>query len=214
MSSILDNGRVDRGWLGVVIQDMDDELMRAFKSSERGVLIGDVAKGSPAAQAGLRRGDVVVAVNGDRVTRTARLRNQIALAGAGAEVALQIQRKGEAKTVTVKLSSAPGQQTSQRQQVPEAHERIGMTLQPVDAAAMRRYRLSADTAHGALVTDVQPNSIAAAAGLRDGDVILEVGRAPFRDAEDALKRLRSAQGAVLLTVRRGAHNRYVLLRVS
>ena len=215
MSAILDHGQVDRGWLGVVIQDMDDAMVQAFKSGDRGVLIGDVAPGSPAAKAKLQRGDVVLMVNGKRVDNTARLRNMVALAGSGAKVTLQVVRAGKSRDVKVKLARAPGQRkvahTAQKQ---AADERIGMTLQPLDDDARRKFRIGRDVRHGVVVADVQPGSIAAGAGMQSGDVLIEVGRAPFKDIDAAVKRIEAARGPLLLTVRRGEHNMYLLLRLE
>jgi serine protease Do len=108
MQSLLENGKVVRGWLGVTIQDVDAELARAMSlPSASGVLISDLAPGGPAARAGVQRGDVVVRIDGKPVESTGRLRNLIAAAGARGKVSLDLVRKGKPQTLSVELGEMP-----------------------------------------------------------------------------------------------------------
>ena len=213
MRAIVSGHGLDRGFLGVMIQDMDDDMAAAFSTGgKRGVLIGDVQRGSPAEKAGLQRGDVVLAVDGKPVQRTARLRNLVSLTGSGKTVVLGILRSGKASDVKVKLGSAPGQQVAAQDAADEGDERIGLALAPVDDRARQQFGLNAAVRDGAVVADVRQGSHASAAGLRQGDVIEEVDRKPVATADDAIKRLRDGKDAILVTVRRGASRMYLVIR--
>ncbi len=213
MGAIVDGGGLDRGYLGVVIQDMTDGMARAFGTGgKRGVLIGDVQPGSPAAKAGIKRGDVVLAIDGKHVERTARLRNIVALAGSGAKIKLNLIRDGKTREITVTLGSAPGQRVARRGGKDKGDKRLGLALAPLSDRARQRFGLSRNIKRGALVTRVVPGSHASSAGLEPGDIIVEVGRKPVKDVGDAIDRLKGAKGTILVTVRRGEHLMYRAIR--
>ena len=156
-------------------------------------------------------------LQGKRMTETSRLRNTVALAGAGAKVRLDVLRGGKRKVIDVQLGAVPGQKRvarKSRKKAQTANERIGMTLTPLDQQLRRQHRIGSDIHDGVVITDVQPGSIASRAGMQVGDVLLEVARAPFKDIDDAVKRIEKANGSLLLTVRRGQHNMYLVLNLE
>src|SRR5690606_34948165 len=109
MASLMATGTVSRGYLGVSIQNLDDELAKALNlQTDKGVLVSGVQQGGPAAKSGLERGDVITNVDGKPVDSTGRLRNAIAGAGAGKQAKLGIVRAGKQKSVTVELGEIPG----------------------------------------------------------------------------------------------------------
>jgi len=204
MDSLRKYGKVSRGWLGVSIQDVDQELSQAMKlPTKRGVLIADVQTGSPAAKAGVQRGDVVEKVQGRDVSTTGEFRNAIAAAGAGNKVDLELYREGKLRVVPAALGEATAENankpgSSARPAGPRGLD--GITLSDLSPEARRQFGINDDAIKGVVATQVLPNSPAGRAGLRPGDVILEVNRkavTSVRDFEDAYGKSR---GNVLLLV--------------
>jgi len=174
MKHLIARGRVVRGWLGVAIQDLTDELAATFGVTERGgVLIADVIRGGPAEAAGLRAGDVVVEFNGVAVNEVPDLQRQAAAAAPGDRVRLVIVRDGARAPVTVTVGEMP----SEEPVAAESGEGWGMTVEAIDPGK----RLDLPVSHGVLVTGVVPGSPADRAGLRRGDVILDVKGRPATD---------------------------------
>jgi serine protease Do len=207
MDSIMQHGKVVRGWLGVSIQDMNADLAEAMGLSKaHGVLVAKVQKDTPAAKGGLERGDVISKVNGHATDDTGKLRNLIAAAGAGAEVKLDILRDGKPRTLTIELGEMPddvGSGTPEVGTAPAKPATIdGLTLQPLDAGLRRKYEISKDVTTGLVVTDVKRGSVGAFAGLRPGDVLLEVNREPVKTPEDFKRAWKQSSDKVLFLVHR------------
>lgn len=215
MESLLQDGKVVRGWLGVGIQDLDDDLADALGLSIKdGVLISDVAEGSPADKAGLQRGDVVVALDGAPMKSTSKLRNRVALAGPGKTVALDIVRKGKKKTLKVSLGELPGELaggSSSPSNAPGESDFLGVSVSGIDAAARRRFGLEDDVKSGVVITGVQGQSRAARAGLRPGDVIEEVDRTPVKGPAHFQSLVGESESRVLLLVNRKGTTLYVAI---
>ena len=216
MKSLVDTGTVDRGWLGVMIQDLDVRLAEHFGLKDaRGVLVADVQPGSPAADGGLMRGDVILAVDGQAVTDTARLRNHIAGLAPGAEPELSMWRGRAAKRIRVKLGKArskvfAGAAAPATATAPSAW---GLRFAELDDTLRARLRLEADV-RGAVVVDVQDSSPSDDAGLRPGDVIVAVGQRGVDGADalnDVLAKGANARSLALLVLRDGGR-RWVVLR--
>jgi serine protease Do len=218
MDSLQKHGKVVRGWLGVSIQDLDQELMRALKlpANTSGVLVSDVTPAGPAARAGLQRGDVIQKVNGVPVNSTGELRNAIASAGTGVEAKLDVLREGKSRVISAKLGEMPVE-AGKAQDKPggsraQPGSLDGLTLESLSPELRRKLRVAPDVNQGAVVTDVQPGSPAAAAGLRPGDIVLEVNRQKVDSAERFKQLYSSAKGNVLLLVHRGGSSIYVVAR--
>ena len=214
MSQLIARGRVVRGWLGVVIQDVTDELSSSFGVAERqGVLIADVMRGSPAETAGVRPGDVVVEFGGAPVREVPDLQRRAAGVSPGQTVALKVVRDGKPAAVTVIVGEMPNEEPTVLAAQPEA-ERFGLQVEPLapDAAA----RLGLPSGGGLLVTDVAPASPADRAGLRQADVVLEINRRPVADAVAlgrALSALKPGESVLFYVHRPGAGgNQYVVLQ--
>jgi serine protease Do len=179
MQSLLKNGKVDRGFLGVTIQPVDGELASALKLPvAEGVLISDVTPNGPAAQAGLQRGDVITKVNGTPVDTTGRLRNLIAAAGSKGRITVDVVRDSKARTVQVQLGAAPVERSAAARAKEPAKSLGGADLRvsPLSPDAREQFEIPSSVQTGVVVTDVNPSSKVAEAGLRPGDVILEVNR--------------------------------------
>jgi len=206
-------GRVVRGWLGVAIQDITDELASSFGVREReGVLVADVMKGGPAETAGLRAGDVVVEVNGVRVREVPDLQRRVAGLAPGERVRIVVVRDGARQPATVTIGEMPSEEPTVRAQAGE--DGFGLHVEPLSPGIADRLNLA--VSQGVLVVDVAAGGPAARAGLRRGDVILEVGRQPVSDAQtfgQALAAIPPGETALLYLHRPGAdaRNQYVVL---
>ena len=212
MESLLREGTVRRGWLGASIQDIDKNLAEALGlATTQGVLVAGVEPNGPADAAGLRVGDVIVDVNGTKTTSTGRLRNSIAVAGAGAAIALKVLRGDTQLDVTIQLGSQDDGLT--RARIDEDEGALGgLTLGTLSKENRQRYRVVPNLRHGVVVTEVNAGSPAAHAGFRAGDVIREINRRPVRSVPEFRKLYEGARGTVAVLVQRGPYTMFVALR--
>ncbi len=212
MEQLIDKGRVVRGWLGVLIQPVNSSVAQAFDLEEaKGALVGDVEPGSPAAEAGLETGDVILEVNGEPVEDVRDLRLKIARAGPDQTVNLQVVRDGKQMDVPVTLGELPEEQEMARRDGPGSAPLDGVEVDDLTPQIARQLGLPRDT-FGVVVTRVQPGSSAAEAGLRRGDVIQEVNRRPVNNVagfESAVRR--AGDKPVLLLVNRGGRTNFVVV---
>jgi Do/DeqQ family serine protease len=173
--SLISDGRVHRGMLGVTVQPVTADVARSLRlDTVGGALISNVTPKGPAAKAGLQRGDVVTAVNGIKVTDSNSLRNHVAGLDPGSKVTLSVVRDGQEKTLTATLDELPSQ-TADATPVEgnEGRGGAGLSVQPLTPELARR--LGTDATEGIVVMNVDPSGPAADAGFRQGDVIQEVG---------------------------------------
>lgn len=213
MELLLKEGKVSRGQMGVLVQDLTPALAAAMDGAPKdGVLVGDVLEKSPAEKAGLRRGDVVVKLDGEPVRASSELRNRVALRGAGSDVRLTVWRGGETKEMTVKLRAEAEEkraaEAATEEDEPEARaERgqasglSGVRVTPATPALLRRAGLSSSL-RGVFVTSSE--TPASHAGLHEGDLIVEVNHKPVESVADLRKEVRDGPKSALVAVRRGA----------
>jgi serine protease Do len=188
MRQLMAKGRVVRGWLGIAIQDLTDELAPSFGLAEReGVLVSDVMKGSPAESGGLQGGDVIVEFDGTPIKEAPDLQRRVAGVMPGQEVSLKVNREGRLVPLRVKVGEMPAEEPLAA--AGAVDETWGLTVEPLTSDLARRLNLSVKT--GVLVSDVTPDSAAARAGLGRGDVILEIDGQPVADAAALRARLDS-----------------------
>jgi serine protease Do len=218
MQQLISRGRVVRGWLGIVIQDVTDQLAASFGVKEReGVLVAEVMKGSPAETGGLRAGDVVVELSGAPIREVPDLQRRIAALRPGQTMKLTVIRERKPVPLSVKIGEMP----SDEPLVAEASgsDEWGLSVETLTGDAA--LRLNLPVSRGLLVTDVQPGSPADKAGLRRGDIILEVARRPADDAaalQRALGALKPGE-SILIYVHRvgggsGGANQYLTMERS
>ena len=214
MQALLDHGEVRRGWLGVAIQDLNPDLAAGLGLDlKQGVLISDVTAKSPAARAGLRRGDVVEKLQGEPVQNTADLRNRIAAMGPDATADIVVHRDGHEVSVKVKLgklSSAVAQNGA-----PATTDKGllgGVTVAPLDDQVRQKLGLADNVDHGVVVTEVQPGSAAGSLGLQKGDVVLELNKQPIKTVGDFEKAAGRAGHSALLLVYRHGTTLYLAMR--
>jgi serine protease Do len=208
-------GAVTRGWLGVVIQRITPELIEALElDSADGALVSKVAPDGPAAEAGVQHGDVIVAFDGEKVESWSDLPRIVAATPVGKEVELVVTRDGKRKTLTAKVGTLEDAETLAELDGPgdddESAAKFGLRIQDLTPEIADQLGVEADA--GVLVTAVEPGSASDAAGLRRGDLILEVDRTEVNSASELQERLGKAGGRTLLLVRRGDATIFVPLR--
>lgn len=220
MDSFIKFGKVTRGYLGLLPQNVTPELARAFNlPDENGVLIGDVTTNSPAARAGLKEGDVLREVNGKKITGERQFRLTIADIQPNTKVTLKISRDGKEQAVTATVGTLPASPQNRPSRRSRANPQnttpsnqdafYGVEVVDLSANVRRQFNLPSNI-QGALVTNVEGGSNAAEAGLHHGDVILEINRQPVRTADDAVKLSKNAKSdQILLRVWTQGVNRYI-----
>jgi len=223
MDQLLKNGKVSRGMLGVTIQSIDAEMASSLNlPAARGAIVSSVTAGGPAEQAGIKRGDVVTAINNQPVIDSNSLRNQVASMKPGSTASVTVARNGREQNVQVTLTELPvrprpdtEESSSNNGADPGVNNsRFGLRLQPPTAETASRYGLSAGD-QGLLVTQVDPAGSAASAGVRQGDLIQEVNRQPVRSFAEFSSAIQQsgARPALVLVKRRDAVI-YVTLRAN
>jgi len=208
----LKKGKVVRGWLGVMIQKITPDLKEKLDlKDDKGALVADVSAGGPAAKAGIQRGDVIVAFDGKPVKDSTDLPYMVGSTAVGKSVAVDLLRKGQKKTFQVKIGEL--KEEKEPEAVSEAKPRLGMTVEEITPEIMKNYRLSESS--GLVVVDVENGSPAAEAGLREGDVILEVDQKPVKALDEFNRKMESyKQGdTLLLLVKRGEATVFLTLKV-
>ena len=188
LKSIRANGRVIRGYLGTVIQPVTPDLAAAFNLKEAtGALVSDVAPGSPADKAGLEHGDVITSFDGKKVEGPRELRLMVGAQPPGKKAVLKFLRNGQEKEATVELGELPqkeAQISSNGDSPPESSLLEGMRVTDLDEESREAIQAPAGL-KGAFIAEIDPDSDAYRAGLRQGYVIEEIDRKPVKNAADA-----------------------------
>jgi serine protease Do len=213
MDQILTHGKVVRGYLGIHIQEVTPELARAFGLKQGGgVLVGDVAPNTPAANAGLKKGDVILQLNGETVDAPNQLQVQIAQFAPGTNVKLQIWRNGGTQDVSLKLAELDEHDDKQvSAEATGATLLEGIQVQDLTSDIAQQLSLPAGT-RGVVVSSVDPSSPAAASGLSQGDVIQEVNHKSITNTSDYQQAMAGAnKQPVLLLVNNRGVTRYVVV---
>lgn len=222
MERIIEDGKVRRGYLGIYIQPVTPELAKEFKLEDaKGALVGEVTPKSPAEAAGIKEGDVIVEFNGKKVEDSRHLRLMVAQTPPGTKVTIKVIRDGKEKTITATLEELPSEGLAKAGRSGGGLKRgdatdplDGVEVADLDRRSREQYEIP-DYVKGALVVNVEPNSAAAAAGLRPGDVITEINRKPVRNADEAIEVSREVKSSrVLLRVWSQGGSRYVLVDAS
>ncbi len=208
MPQLVATGRVTRGWLGVRIQPLTEDLAPSFGVKEGdGVLVADVMPGSPAEAGGLKNGDVILEFEGQKTAEVPDLQRVVADTEPGKAARVIVLRDGRRETLSVKIGEMPADEPVVASR---GTERWGLSVQPITPELARQFKLPAG--EGVLVSEVDEDSPAARAGIRPGDAIIEVNRRRVKDLrsfEDALGR---SEQDVLLFVQREGRSQYVVLK--
>lgn len=221
MDQLLKTGKVRRGMLGVTIQSVDADLAASLNlPAARGAIVSSVAPGGPAERAGIKRGDVITAINKQPIVDNNSLRNLVASLGPGATVDVTALRNGRDQNFQVALAELPDRERPESEEETSSsrgsvgNERFGLTVQPLTAEAATKYGLDADD-QGLLVTKVEPTGSAANAGIRQGDLIQEVNRQPVKTVTEFTTAIQqSGARPALVLVKRRNNVIYVTLKAN
>jgi len=219
MDQLLKTGKVRRGMLGVTIQSVDADMASSLSlPAARGAIVTTVAAGSPAEKAGLKRGDVITAINNQPVIDNNSLRNLVASLPPGSNVEVSALRNGHDENFHVSLAELPDRERPATEEDTSSttgdtgNTKYGLTVQPLTAQAASRYGLDADD-QGLLVTRVDPEGSAADAGIRQGDLIQEVNRQTVKTVTDFNGALRqSGAKPALVFIKRRNNVIYLTLK--
>jgi len=214
VTQLAQTGHVERGWLGVMIQSVTPELAKGFSlPSPQGALVSSVVDGSPAQKAGLQRGDVITEYNGRKIARSEELPRVVAETPIGREVPMTVLRDGKPVTLTVRIAQL--EEPSPKVAATGGEKPVlGVSVEPLTPDMARQLGLS--ESRGILVRGVEDDSPAANAGLRPGDVIVEVDRHPVASVNELRQALdKHAKGTPLLVLlHRDGASRYESITLS
>jgi serine protease Do len=218
VAELQSDGTVERGWLGVQIQQVTQDLADGLALDEpRGAIIADVTPDSPAMKAGLTTGDVIVSVNDKPIKGVRDLTRTIARLDPGADAEIGVWRKGETSNVTVHLGTFPEaqQMAAYTPEQPQAEKTVmGMSLAALDESTRQAYGIDQET-KGVVITDIEQGSWAARRGLRPGDVIVQAGQSEVTSPSEVAAAVELAKQdhrkAVLVLISREQEERFVTL---
>ncbi|WGG60788.1 DegQ family serine endoprotease [Brucella intermedia] len=197
MAQLIEHGEVRRGRIGVSIQDLTPDLAEALGTDASfGAVVAGVEDGSPAAEAGIQAGDIIVAVDGREISGSADLRNRIGLSPAGSRVEVDYLRDGARRTATLTVNGESGPSRASTSAMPD--RLAGADFQ--------------DASGNVLVANVAPGSPAAQAGLRTGDVIVAVNRRPVGTVAELTRLLGETRGTIALDLFRGGARLLLVVR--
>jgi Do/DeqQ family serine protease len=218
MDQLLKDGKVRRGMLGVNIQNITEETAKALDLKDtRGVLVSNVRPGSAAEKAGIKRGDIILAINGEATEDSNTLRNKVAGTQPGSDIKLTVSRDGTQQEFTAKLDefdvegTKPTDKKDEEKNTDKPNEngKLGLSLQPLTPEMARQLNIPAET-EGLVVTEVDPNGAAAEEGLTRGDVIMEINRRSVATIDDVQSALdKSGDKPILLLISRKGQTIYL-----
>jgi serine protease Do len=216
MGQILQHGKVLRGSIGVLIQPMTPELAKSFglTGQPRGALVANVTPGSPAEHAGIKRGDIILDLNGAAITDSRDLSLKVSMMAPGTAVKLKVFRDGHEQEIPVTLAELPAnpQTAGGTAQGASPGPQLGISVDQLSPQIARQLGLPAQTT-GVVVTEVQPASPAEEAGLRRGDVIQEVNRKAVASMQQFRSAIQQAGSQpVLLLIDRGGDHVFVAVK--
>lgn len=206
------DGRVDRGWLGVVIQPVSKDLAESFGLDQaRGALIADLDPDGPAAASGLKAGDIIMAVDGDEVETSANLPRMVGASSPGDSLKLSILRDGKRQTLQAKVGHWPGSDQDEIAAASNDKQGLGIAVTELGKAALAEMNLD----NGVKVLEVDPQGVAAEAGITAGDVLVELNQQPLTSVQslrDVVAKLPADRPVSLRLVRNG-RPLYIALRM-
>ena len=219
VAQLIETGDVERGFIGITMQPVTEPISRALGlDSTDGALVTGIEDDSPAASADLREGDVIRELDGEAVEDPRELSRMVGQLEPGSEIALSIQRNGDTREVELTLAERnPEQRTAgmEQDEAPSEQARMGIAVSPIPQ--VMREQLGISRNEGVIVQNVQPQSAADEAGLREGDVILQAGDNTVTSADDLIDAWQSAQDAerpVLLRITRGGNSSFVAVETG
>jgi serine protease Do len=186
MDEILAHGKVERGYLGILPQDVTAQMAKAFSTQAAGALVGDVTPNSPASKAGLQKGDIILAINGEAVADANQLRLKVGMMDPNSTVNLKVLRDGSTQQIAVHLAEFPSNERASNDSKNGGEENAvleGVQVENLTADTAQELKIPAQT-KGVVVDNVSQDSRAADAGLQQGDVIQQVNHKPVASVND------------------------------
>lgn len=207
MTSLIARGKVSRGYLGVSIQDIDENIAKGLQLQEgQGVLVGTVMQGSPAARAGIRTGDVILEFNDRKPSSSVELRNIIASQPPDATVKLKILRDGSVKVFSVRLEEQPSQAATAVPAQSRGIESLGFRAQELTPQLARQFRVP-PTGGKVIITSIDRSSRAFQAGLRAGDLLVSINKqviSSYAEYMAIVRKIHSGDLVFMLVDRQGS----------
>ncbi|NPA17412.1 Do family serine endopeptidase [Persephonella sp.] len=214
MEQILKYGKVKRSKIGVLIQPLTPELAKHF-GVKKGVLVSQVIKGGPAEKAGIKSGDIIIAVNDKPVSKVSQLQKYIMRNPPGTKIKITVIRDGKKKDIYVVTTSWDGEEVSQTN-MQEMEVKYGLIVKDITPELVERYRIP-KVPYGVFVLGVKYGSVADEAGIRSGDVILTINKKPIKSAKDFWKEIKRAEkkgaDSVLLFIQRGSSKIFTVMPI-
>ncbi len=211
LKDLKEKGSVTRGWLGVMIQKITPELAKSFGLKDaKGALVGDVIPDGPAYKAGIKRGDIIVKFNKDKIDEMETLPKIVAKTPPGSAVPVEVIRNGKSKVFHITIEVLEDGKT----QIAAKKDPVGLQVQDITPELMQSLQL--ESTDGVLVSDVTADGAAGEAGVRRGDVITEINRTPVNSVQEYHKITSAAKKGttVLFLVRRGGTTIYVAVKMD
>jgi len=212
MPQLKEKGKVIRGWLGVSIQVVTQEIKEKFGlKTEEGALVGEVTKGSPADKGGLKRGDAIISFDGKKVKAMKTLPAMVADTPVGKEVEIIVIRKGKEKRLTITVGELE-EDTKMAATIPKIEEGFGLSVQELTPELAESLSLKGEK--GVVVSGIKKGSRASEAGLQRGDLIQEIEHEPVENIDDFKRIMQesSSKKQILIVIKHRGHSRYVVLK--
>jgi serine protease Do len=213
MNSLIEHGKVIRGWLGVRLQDVDDEMAKVLRLPDpSGAMVVEVVEKSPAHAAGIRERDVIVGFDGKKVANSNDLMNRVGFAAVGRDVKVDVYRRGELQKIVIKVAERTAE--AEASEAGGARlEKLGLSVEEISDELREKLGLRRGD-RGLAVTEVKPGSPAERAGFRPGVVIEEVDEEPVNTVAELKKALGIDKARVLIKIRWRGRQQYLVFRLK
>jgi serine protease Do len=210
---IVTGGKVTRGYIGIYCQDVSPEMADLLGAKgQKGIVVNEIAKGSPAEKAEMHKGDIIVKRDGKEIKDWDSFRNEIAEIGPGTKVTLTVIRDGKEQDITVELGSRKSESAAAKSEE-KTVEKLGMTVQNLTTELAQQFGYK-DEKTGVIVTQVEPGSPAENADIVAGTLVMEVNRQKVKDADDFWEQIKKSGNSILLYVRQGEFSRYIVIQLG
>jgi serine protease Do len=214
--SLISEGKVVRGWLGVGIQNLTDELSKSFKfSGSEGALVGHVDPKGPAAKAGIKQGDIIVSLNGEKIKNINQLRNYAATLKPGSKAPVEVIRNGQRTTLSLQVAELPANvKKSGADSTAEKTSQLGMYLEQLTPEIAEK--LGSERTEGVVVAKVQPGSLAARGGILQRDIIISINGKEISSASEVKEMItdEALSAGIRFVVETQGMQRFVLIQSS
>lgn len=215
MESLITKGKVTRGWLGVGIQNLSEDLAQTFKfDGTEGALVGHVDPKGPAKNSGFKQGDIIIQLGKEKIKNVNQLRNSVAAIKPGTQIPLTVIRQGKKMLIDVEIGELPAQVDEPVNTPSGQNEDLGLTIEEFDENAARKLKTS--RSKGLVITEVDPQGLAAKADLQPGDILISVNDIELLTLDEFKEAVAKAdpKKGVLLVVESRGMERFALLKDS